>query len=81
MPDTLMPMDIDQSKHRPETCTCYNYNKKGHLSQHCPKLQKQQNRSAESTEVKLKGLVTEAEVAVLDAQEVAKKAEEPKECF
>jgi len=32
MPDTSAPMDIDQNKHRLETCSCYNCNEKGHLS-------------------------------------------------
>jgi len=31
-PDTSMPMDIDQNKHRPENCSCYNFNEKGNLS-------------------------------------------------
>jgi len=74
-------MDVDQSKCRPETCTCYNCNENGHLSQHCPKPWKQQICLAKSTKVDLKGLVAEAVVAAMDAQEVAKKAEESKEGF
>ena len=39
-PDTLAPMDIDQSKCNQETHTCYNCDEKGHLSHHCPKFSK-----------------------------------------
>ena len=81
MADTLVPMEIDQSKHRPETCICYNFNEKGHLSWHCPKPQKQQLWSTESTKVTLKILVAEVVAAVLDTQEVAQKAEKLKEDF
>ena len=81
VPDTSTPMDIDQNKHRPETCSCYNCNEKGHLSQHCPKPWKQQVQSVESTKINLKSLVAEAAAAAMDAQVVKKKAEEPKEGF
>ena len=80
-PYTSMPMDIDQNKHRPETHSCYNCNKKGHLSQHCLKPQKQWVWLVESTKVDLKSLVAKAVVATMDAREVKKKAEEPKEGF
>jgi len=74
-------MDIDQNKCRPETHRCYNCNLKGHLSQHCLKPQKQQLQSTELTEIDLKSLVAKVVVAVMDGQEVKKKAEEPKEGF
>jgi len=58
--DTSVPMDIDQNKHRSETRSCYNCNEKGHISRHCPKPQKQQIWSIESTDLDLKSLVAEA---------------------
>src|SRR5882724_5228039 len=79
--DTSAPMDIDQNKHRSETHSCYNCNEKGHISRHCPKPRKQQIRSTESTELDLKSLLAEAVVAAMDAREIGKKAEEPKEGF
>src|SRR5882724_5981224 len=42
--DTSAPMDIDQNKRRSETCSCYNFNKKVHISRHCQKPRKQQIR-------------------------------------
>jgi len=81
MADTLVPMDIYQRKHNLETHTCYNCNEKGHLSQHCPKPQKQQIQSTESTEVSLKSLVAEVVAAALDTWEVMQKVERPKEDF
>jgi len=80
-PDTSMPMDIDQNKHRSETRSCYNCNEKGHILRHCPKPQKQQIRSTESTELESKNLVAEAVAAAMDAREIREKAEEPKEGF
>jgi len=74
-------MDIDQNKHRPETHSCYNCNEKGHLSQQCLKPQKQQVWSVELSETDLKSLVAKAVAAAMDAREVKKKAEEPKEGF
>ena len=79
--DTSMHMDIDQNKHRPETCSWYNCNEKGHLSWHCQKPQKQWVQLVKTTEVNLKSLVAEAVVAAMDAWEVKKKAEESKEDF
>jgi len=66
-PDTLAPMEIDQSKHKQETHTCYNCDEKGHLSHHCLKPQKQWIHLAEPNEVDIKGLVAEAVAAVMDA--------------
>src|SRR5882724_7790577 len=80
-PDTSMPMDIDKNKHRSETCSCYNCNENGHISRHCPKPRKQQIQSTESTKLDLKSLVAKAVVAAVDAREIGKKAEEPKEGF
>src|SRR5882724_4362129 len=80
-PDTSVPMDIDQNKHRSETRSCYNCNEKGHISRHCPKPQKQQIRLTKSTELNLKSLVVKAVVAVIDAREIGKKAEGPKDGF
>ena len=80
-PDTSAPMDIDQSKHKQETHTCYNCDEKGHLSHHCPKPWKQQIFSAEPNEINIKGLVVEAVAAAMDARDAAKKMEGPKEDF
>ena len=74
-------MDIDQNKHRSETRSCYNCNKKGHILRPCLKPRKQQIWSTESTELDLKSLVAEAVAAVMDARETGKNAEEPKEGF
>jgi len=52
-----------------------------HISRHCLKPQKQQIQSTESTELDLKNLVAKAVVAAMDAREIGKKAEEPKEGF
>jgi len=74
-------MDIDQSKPRLEVHTCYNCGEKGHLSQFCPKPQKQQIWSTALTEVDLKSLMAEVVATVLDTWEVAKKSEKAKEDF
>ena len=74
-------MDIDQNKHRLETRSCYNCNEKGHILRHCPKPWKQQIRLTKLTELNLKSLVAKAVVAAMDAREIGKKAEEPKEGF
>src|SRR5882724_3860966 len=79
--DTSVPMDIDQNKHRLETHSRYNCNKKGHISRHCLKPRKQQIQSTELTELNLKSLVAEAVAAAIDAREIRKKAEEPKDGF
>ena len=54
-PDTSAPMDIDQNKRKLETRSCYNCNKKGHISRHCLKPRKQQIQSTDSTELDLTG--------------------------
>src|SRR5467141_1409152 len=79
IPDASVPMDIDQSRPRPETRTCHNCGEPGHLSCTCTKPQKQKIQSATSAETDLKSLVAEAVVAAMDAREVAKKAEQAKE--
>src|SRR5882672_5161920 len=79
MPDTSVPMDIDQSRPRPETRTCYNCGEPGHLSCTCTKPWKQKIRLATSAETDLKSLVAKAVAAAMDTREVAKKAEQAKE--
>src|SRR5882672_719190 len=75
MPDTLVPMDIDQSQPRPKTCTCYNCGKPGHLSCTCMKPREQKIQLTTSAETDIKSLVAEAVAAPMDAREVSKKAE------
>ena len=74
-------MDIDQSKCKQETRTCYNCEEKGHLSHHCPKPWKQWIRSAEPNEINIKGLMAEVVAAAMDARDAVKKMEGPKEGF
>src|SRR5882724_8160734 len=74
-------MDIDQSKRKQETHTCYNCEEKGHLSHHFPKPWKQCIRLAEPNKVKIKGLIVEAVTAAMDARDTVKKAEGPKRVF
>src|SRR5882672_3459272 len=66
MPDTSVPMDIDQSRPRPKTCTCYNCCEPGHLSRTCTKTRKQEIWSATSAETDIKSLIAEAIAAVMD---------------
>src|SRR5882672_1570989 len=79
VPDTSVPMDIDQSRPRPKMRTCYNCGEPSHLSRTCTKPRKQKIQSATSAETDLKSLVAEAVAAAMDAREVAKKAEQAKE--
>src|SRR5882724_2648679 len=68
-PDTSVPMDIDQNKHRSETRSCYNCDEKGHILRHCLKPRKQQIWSTKSTELDLKILVAAAVAAAIDARD------------
>src|SRR5882724_8737337 len=68
-PGTLAPMDINQSKHKQETHTCYNCDEKGHLLHHCLKPWKQQIHLAEPNQVNIKGLVAGVVATVMDAQD------------
>jgi len=60
-------MDINQSKGKQETHTCYNCDEKGHLSRHCPKPWKQQIHLAKPNKVNIKGLVAEVVAAAMDS--------------
>src|SRR5882724_7961180 len=81
IPDPLAPMDINQSKHKQETHTCYNCDEKGHLSHHFLKPLKQWIRLAKSNEVNIKGLIAKAVTEAMDARDAAKKVEGAKEDF
>ena len=71
-------MDINQSKHKQETRTCYNCEEKGHLWHHCLKPWKQQIGLAEPNEIDIKGLVVEAVTAVMDTRDTARRWKDPK---
>src|SRR5882672_2968217 len=77
MPDTSVPMDINQSRPRPETHTCYNCSEPGHLSHACMKPQKQRIWSATLAETDIKSLVAEA--VAMDVREVSKNTKQAKE--
>ena len=79
MPDTSVPMDINQSRPRPEMCTCYNCSEPGHLSHACTKPQKQRIWLTTSAEMDIKSLVAEAMTVAMDVREVSKKAKQAKE--
>ena len=71
---TPVPMDIDQSRSRPKTCTCYNCGEKVHLSHVCPKPQKQRIQLTILTKMDIKSLIAKAVMVAMDARDIAKKA-------
>jgi len=71
-------MDINQSRPRLETHTCYNCGDKGHLSCVCLKPQKQIIQLTESAETDIRSLMAEAVMAAMDMREIAKKAKKAK---
>src|SRR5467141_4033260 len=79
IPDTSVPMDIDQSRPRPEKRTCYNCGEPSHLSRTCTKPWKQKIWLATLAETDIKSLIAEAIAAAMDMGEVAKKAEKAEE--
>src|SRR5882672_10665129 len=79
MPDTLVPMENDQSQPRPEMHTCYNCGKHSHLSCTCTKPRKQNIWSTTSAKTDIKSLMAKAIAAVMDAREVATKAKQAKD--
>src|SRR5882672_8842214 len=76
IPDTSVPMDIDQSQPRHEMCTCYNCGEPSHLSHACMKPQKKRIWSTTLAKIDIKSLVAEAMAAAMDVREVSKKAEQ-----
>src|SRR5882672_8387760 len=79
MPDTSVPMEIDQSWPRPKMHTCYNCGEPSHLSHPCKNPQKQRIQVTILAEMDIKSIVAEAVAVAMDAREVAKKAKQAKE--
>lgn len=69
------PMDIDSSSRRTETRTCYNCNKRGHISTHCPEPRKERVR-ANISEASLAEMISESVAAALNAQKATVKKED-----
>src|SRR5882672_344255 len=78
MPDTSVPMYIDQSQPRPETCTCYNCGEPVHLSHACMKPWKQRIQSTIPANADIKILLAEAMAEAMDAREAIKKLSKPR---
>jgi Retrotransposon gag protein/Zinc knuckle len=66
----VTPMDIDSSRRRTETRTCYNCNKRGHISTHCPEPRKERVR-ANYSEANLAEMISKSVTAALDAQKAS----------
>jgi len=58
-------MDINQSRPRHETHTCNDCGKKGHLSQVCPKPQKQRIWLTKSADTDIKSLIAKVVMATM----------------
>src|SRR5882724_7193991 len=63
--DISVPMDINQSRPRHETHTCNDCGKKGHLSQVCPKPQKQRIWLTKSADTDIKSLIAKVVMATM----------------
>jgi len=74
-------MDIDQNKHRSETRSCFNCNEKRTHLETLPETSEATDFSWLNQLNSTSKTCGEAVVAVMDAREIGKKAEEPKEGF
>ena len=74
-PDTSTPMDIDSNHHRVENRTCYNCNKRGHISPHCPEPHKQRV-CTNLAEEDIAGMISKSVTAGLDTHKPSHEKEE-----
>ena len=67
-----VPVDIDSNHRQPETHTCYNCGKPGHISPQCPEPQKERV-CANITDAALVDLISESISTALKAWDAAEK--------
>ena len=73
-PDASIPMDIDSNHRHVENRTCYNCNKRGHISPHCPEPHKQQVHT-KLTEEDITGMISKSVTVALDAHKLSHEKE------